>query len=484
VGRALLRAYGWIDGLVLGQPDDPTRVVELGSSIPASGSRSVARVDKVDIVLQLDGASTVARWPDPRFGVWTLEHGLGLPGPVRQSRLGLPPGGAEMLLAKPLTVTQLVATVGTDRQVIGQVVSRVDRLSLRRGARGHVVKLPSLVARTIAMVRARRALPEPTIEAHTNGAAEAPQATLGPATISLGLSRVVTSYARNLLRRKVTPLRWVVAVAEGSRDPRGDDGLAFRFLDPPEGLDWADPFPLDTPQGGLLFVEEYVRAAHRGRLAVVELDDSPRGWRSVETILDLPTHLSYPLVFQYADNWYLLPEQAATGGLELYMAEDFPTTWRWHSTALDRPASDATVAEIDGRWWMFTAIKPKGGTAADELHVFHAATPLGPWTPHAHNPVLSDIRYARPAGRVYRHDDAWFRVAQDGAVSYGHSIVIIRIDRLEPDAYQETVVDVIRPDWAPGLMATHTINRTPTLTVVDAIRGEPRVRLPRHRDRP
>ena len=456
VGRALLGAYGWVDGLVFGQPDDPTRTVQLGPARAAARSRATSRVEKVDIVLRLDGGDTAARWPAPALGVWTLEHGMGLPRSTRQTRLGLAPGGAELLLGRSFTISQLVATVGTDRRVIGQVVSRVDRLSLRRGARGHTVKLPSLVARTISMVRADCALPEAAFESHVDEADDDRPASLGVAAISLGLFRVVTSYVRGLIRRKVAPLRWVVAVAPGSREPRAGDGLEFRFLEPPDGSHWADPFPLDTPQGEFMFVEEYVRTSRRGRLAVVELDESDRGWRSVETILSLPSHLSYPFVFPFADQWYLLPEQAGTGKLELYVAEEFPVSWRWHSTALDRPASDATLAEIDGRWWMFTAIRPKGGNAADELHVFHATTPLGPWTAHAHNPVVSDIRYSRAAGRLYREDGAWYRVAQDGAVSYGHSIAIIRIDRIDPDTYRESVVDVIRPDWAPGLMATHT----------------------------
>ncbi len=291
-------------------------------------------------------------------------------------------------------------------------------------------------------------------------------------SVARGLARVVLGYAGRLLRRKLRPERWVVAVSREQRDPRRAGEGSFRFLVAPTGREWADPFPLRTPTSDLVFLEEYVRATHRGRLAVVQLDDSERGWRSVDTILDLPTHLSYPFVFEWAGTWYLLPEQAGTGTLQLYIAETFPTVWRWHSVALDRPAADATIVMIDQRWWMFTAITPLGGLTADELHLFHATTPLGPWEPHAQNPVVSDVRTARPAGRVYQQDGVWYRVAQDGAVGYGHSIAIVRIDRLDLDGYLETVVDLIRPDWAPRLMGTHTINSDGDLTTVDALRLE------------
>ena len=34
-------------------------------------------------------------------------------------------------------------------------------------------------------------------------------------------------------------------------------------------------------------------------------------------------------------------------------------------------------------------------------HVFHADSPFGPFTPHRRNPVKSDVRSARPAGKLF-----------------------------------------------------------------------------------
>ena len=488
IGRALLSAYDWIDGHVFGRSDDPTRILDLRHSV-ASGMfdrRQVPASGDPDIVLRLDGGmDPVDVWPAPSLGTWALVHGMGLPEDVRPTSIGMVPGGPELLLGRTVTVSQLVATSPTEFRVIGQVVSRVDGLSLRRGARGHVRKLPRLLARTVSIVRANGSLPDPVDEWHSDASTTYAGATLGSVPIALGLARIGLGYVNRLLSRKIAPRRWVIAISRDRRDPRGDH-QSFRFLEAPAGRDWADPFPVRTAVADFLFVEEYVRATHRGRLAVVQLDESRRGWLSAETILDLPTHLSYPFVFEWSGSWYLLPEQAATGALQLYVADDFPTGWRWHSTALELPAQDATIAEIDGRWWMFAAVAVDGGIAADELHLFHAATPLGPWSPHVRNPVVSDVRTSRPAGKIYRHDNGWYRVAQDGAISYGHSISIIRIDRIDLEDYRQTVVDVVPPTWAPGLSATHTINSDGGLTVVDAIRTEPRASMwrpfSRHRD--
>ena len=79
-----------------------------------------------------------------------------------------------------------------------------------------------------------------------------------------------------------------------------------------------------------------------------------------------------------------------------YRATRFPYEWTHERTLFaDRPLVDATLAEIGGRWWMF-ANAPAVPEAAydtmywDELHLFFADSPFGPWTPHRRNPVVSD----------------------------------------------------------------------------------------------
>jgi len=59
--------------------------------------------------------------------------------------------------------------------------------------------------------------------------------------------------------------------------------------------------------------------------------------------------------------------------------------------------------------WMFSCIAAEGARAYDELFLFHAAVPRGPWTPHRLNPVLSDARFARPAGKPFLNGTRWLR---------------------------------------------------------------------------
>ncbi len=480
----ILNVYRLVDGYAFGRPEDPTDVIDLSGTLASARRLESFETDVPDMLVLL-GVSRPGSWSEFRspFGVWSFEHdrdALALAAPVGGA---LPPGGEELLRGEPSVSTRLVASFGStvDRRFLGQVVSRVDRLSMRRGSRGHLRKLPTLLIGAVHDLRMDGSLPETA-----TGAARPPSASteLSTTAVAVALMKAIAGYLARLLRRAIMPTRWVVGVSrDATRSvPTGFDLRDLHLLAAPPGREWADPFPVALVGRDVVFVEEYVRSVGRGRIAVVELDDSDRGWRSVETILESPSHLSYPFVFQWEGSWYLLPEQASTRSLELYRAESFPDRWRWHSTILTGiPASDPTVAEIEGRWWLFVAISVPGGNAADELHLFHAETPLGPWTPHDRNPVVSDVRTARPAGRIYEQDGRWFRPAQNGERTYGHSIVILEIEELDVDRYREREVATIRPTWLPGLLATHTINFHSHLATLDGLVRE--ARFPRLRRR-
>src|SRR5690606_24256465 len=114
--------------------------------------------------------------------------------------------------------------------------------------------------------------------------------------------------------------------------------------------------------------------------------------------------------------------------------------WTLEGVLLDDiHAADATLHEIDGRWWMFVCSSAKGQHNWDELHLYHADSPMGPWAPHRRNPVKIDVRSARPAGRLFA-TDGLYRPAQDCSVRYGYATAINRIRALSPSEFREETV--------------------------------------------
>jgi hypothetical protein len=94
---------------------------------------------------------------------------------------------------------------------------------------------------------------------------------------------------------------------------------------------------------------------------------------------------------------------------------------------------------------------------------------VGPWTPHRQNPIKSDVRSARPAGRIFERRGQFYRPAQDCSARYGYAVSINHILQLNPDTYQEAEVDKILPDWGPNVVGVHTLNQAGSVTVIDCL---------------
>jgi hypothetical protein len=136
-------------------------------------------------------------------------------------------------------------------------------------------------------------------------------------------------------------------------------------------------------------------------------------------------------------------------------------------------AADATLHRHDGRWWMFANIAANGAEIHDELHVFTSDTLLGEWTPLAGNPVKSDVRGARPAGRLFTEAGVLYRPSQICAPLYGAGIALQRVTRLD-ERFEEREERRIVPASGEGVLGLHTINRAGDLSVTDAFIRRPR----------
>jgi len=166
----------------------------------------------------------------------------------------------------------------------------------------------------------------------------------------------------------------------------------------------------------------------------------------------------------------MMPETASRRQVELYRCVDFPVHWKLERVVLrDLKALDPTPALLFGRWWLFANIPAYGAGTLDELHLFHADSPLGPWTPHRDNPIKSDVRSARPAGRIFEDNGQCYRPAQDCSTRYGSAVTINRILELNPERYEEIEMGKVGPNWCPGVEGVHTFNVAGNLTVIDCL---------------
>lgn len=196
----------------------------------------------------------------------------------------------------------------------------------------------------------------------------------------------------------------------------------------------ADPFMLPHAGTWYMFFEVMNRQSGKGEIG---LATSPNGcvWTYQQIVLSEPFHLSYPYVFAWDNEHYMVPETLKAGAVCLYQAEDFPTRWRKVDRLFEGSYGDPSIFRFDHRWWAFACSTPY---QHDTLRLYFADQLIGPWQEHVRSPIVRDNKHnARPGGRVLVLNDRIVRFAQDCVPIYGSRLRAFEISQLSPDSYCE-----------------------------------------------
>jgi hypothetical protein len=485
----LFALYERLDLRKFGTSDDPIRMMDASavlSSIPTidvapretkfSDYFDDADVDRIlehDLDVALRFGFRILRGRSlriARYGVWSYHHGDNL------TNRGGPPGFWEVMEREPTTgsVLQVLSEELDAGRVIYRSRARTSPLSVTKNRAGYFWKTSEFVIRKLRDLyeEGERALvdPEPTAR-HPQAYSRRLYLTPTNRELAPHLARLATRYAAAKLRELTTVEQWALGFRFGPKaaDANVPDLSPFRFkwIVPPIDRFWADPFPMYVDGRYYVLFEELLFRSPTGRICGFELNEKGIVGEPVP-VLERGYHLSYPYTFEWNGERFMIPESVANRTVELFRAVKAPYEWKSERVLLeDVRLVDATVVEIDGRWWMFAGSVSRGGSRTDELNIYHADSPLGPWCPHRRNPVLSDVRHARPAGRPFRVGDTWYRPAQDCSRRYGWGITLRRIVRLDPGEFVEETVSTLTPDWHESVLATHTVNAVHGLTLID-----------------
>ncbi len=258
---------------------------------------------------------------------------------------------------------------------------------------------------------------------------------------------------------------WVLMINKEGKNKNFENWI---YLMPPTDRFWADPFLIENEGKNYIFFEECF-LGQKGHLSVMELYEN--GTHSEpEIILKKDYHLSYPFVFEYQNEWYMIPETAENQTVELYKAAEFPQKWVFVKNLLENiKACDATLLYHENKYWLFmTVIEAQHGDLWDKLSIFYADDLMGEWTSHPENPVVKDIKTARCAGKIFQKNGKWYRTAQNSSKRYGYGLAIREIITLNEQQYEEKTVENILPD-CEKIEAVHTYNFTEKWTVIDGV---------------
>jgi hypothetical protein len=311
------------------------------------------------------------------------------------------------------------------------------------------------------------------IELGTEPATTTVAVPMGTPKVIRGLGTLSTHVVRRMAEKALKLETWSLAYRFGEQDEWNGSLEGWTRLDPPAGWFWADPFPIERDGRYWIFFEELPRGATKAHISAIEVRKDGSTWGPVK-VLERPYHLSYPFLVEEGGELYMVPETADNRTVEVYRCTDFPARWELERTLLkDVRCVDATLHRESGRWWMFANAAAPGAEFNDELAIYSSDSLLGEWRPHRRNPVKSDVRSARPAGRLFRRGDGLYRPGQICTPLYGAGIALHRVTQLTADDYAEEEASRIVPQDARTL-GIHTFNRAGELTVADAFERRPR----------
>jgi hypothetical protein len=202
----------------------------------------------------------------------------------------------------------------------------------------------------------------------------------------------------------------------------------------------ADPFMLNVDDTWYMFFEVVNEGTKKGEIGLATSRDGLR-WNYRQIVLDEPFHLSYPYVFQWNNEIFMVPESCQINSIRLYRAEPFPLRWSLVTSLIDsKDYVDPSLVHFGDKWWLF-ASSGKPPRRAENLHLFFADELTGQWREHPKSPVVSgNAAIARPGGRVFVLGNQVIRFTQDCASTYGLQVRAFAVTDMTENSFTERLV--------------------------------------------
>jgi len=407
-----------------------------------------------------------------KHGIWSYHHA------DNRTNRGTPPGYWEVVNKENLTgvTLQILQPELDGGLVIYKSWSATHKVSISRNKATIYWKAVRFIPRKLKQLHEQGA--DAFFEAHREKQPEVYDRELFLVPSNFVALRKLLGHlaflAKDALQRFWYQNQWVLIYSfnkELQINPR-----KFKQITPPKNAFWADPFACSHHGRYYIFFEEYPYKTKLGRLAAIEIDKKGNQL-AYHDIMDQSYHLSYPCLLQHEEGLFMIPETGENKTIDLYKCTDFPATWEHQTTLMkDVVAIDTTLFFHDDVWWMFTTMQEeKGASKNEELFLFYADRfDSQDWQAHPQNPIVSDVRHGRMAGRIQQWKGKIMRMAQDGEKGYGGAIGMYEITQLSKTAYAESKRDTIEANWGNGMFRTHTLDANEDFIVMDALRKIPR----------
>ena len=273
-----------------------------------------------------------------------------------------------------------------------------------------------------------------------------------------------------ILKRVFYESKWGIAYRDISEFNSNDKNRqCYKVINSNNRYWGADPFLIKFQGTIYLFCELMDLHKSRGMIGWCNLSLNVKP--KLQMLMDLGCHTSYPCVFSYKDDIYMIPETVARKTVEIYTAVNFPHEWKKLGNILENiNAVDSTVYFADEIPYLFIYERNE---EVNERYLWICEIDMKSYKIKNRVKLLTYYsKNGRPAGNLFFDEGGnLIRPIQYGENFYGEKIVFNKIDDIFTDCREypigELDVKSIKINRNYKIFGIHTINRLGNLEVID-----------------
>ncbi len=203
----------------------------------------------------------------------------------------------------------------------------------------------------------------------------------------------------------------------------------------------ADPFLLLHNDELYLFYE-LQRGFDHGEIYMMKTTDL-KHWSEPIVVLKEPFHLSFPFVFEYKGDVYMIPESEEANQVRLYKGNKDLTSFEFCRVLIEQEREegincnyvDSHLYRKNEKIYLFTSYM-KNWEMKQEIYVTDDLL-HGVFERHVCSPICTSHEFGRNGGSIINIKEKIFRVSQDCHKVYGENVSLHEITDINDTVYKE-----------------------------------------------
>ena len=186
-------------------------------------------------------------------------------------------------------------------------------------------------------------------------------------------------------------------------------------------------------------------------------------------MLELDTHLSFPIYIRDNEKLYVYPENYQSGSLRIYEYDEQTKNLVCPRIIINAPLLDTQIVKLEGSYYAFGVLFQTGlQKDTQKLYIYQADALLGDYklVQVIDNPKCEE----RGAGLIYKDDSRLIRPAQCCEGGYGKEVILYDLQR-DHSGFEEKEIGRVIPDRkSRNGNILHTYNKMNGWVVIDGWR--------------